>query len=50
MDGIATKCDFPKYHWVGYLWHFKIDKDIISKFELNNFHIIRINRKKVWLE
>ena len=46
MDRIATKCDFPKYHCEGWPWHFKSNKDIITKFKWHGFQVIRINRKK----
>ena len=31
---------------VGYPWHFKTNKDIITKFKWHTFQIIKINRKK----
>ena len=46
MDGIATKCDFTKYHCEGWPWHFKNNEDIITKFKWHKFQITRINRKK----
>ena len=32
MDGIATKCDFPKYHYEVWPWYFKSNEDTITKF------------------
>ena len=46
MDGRATKCDFPKYHCKGLLLYYKSIEDIITKFKLHGFQIIKINRKK----
>jgi hypothetical protein len=46
MDGIATKCDFPKYYYEGWPWHFKRIEDIITKFKWQGFQFIRTNRKK----
>ena len=36
--------------YVGYPWHFKSNKDVVTKFTWHRLQIIRIYRKKVWLE